>query len=246
MQKSAFDSIPSTPMQNSFYDSFPSTPMQGSLFDTGSGRAESPTAGSTYGGGQQKGFFDSSVPSTPMYNNSSFSPRYSEAGDDSFSQMDTFGAKDNNSFGQRDSFSRFDSFGSSAELGGNDPFGAKDNSTFGQRDSFSRFDSFGSSAELGGNSSDAFGRFDSFRSNADQGGSSFMRYDSMSSNADHDRNNTFARFDSMKSTTDSSHDRGYSFDDDDDPFGTGLFKPSSKTSEASSPTRHGTDSWSAF
>ncbi|KAK1613428.1 hypothetical protein QYE76_037101 [Lolium multiflorum] len=249
MQKSAFDSIPSTPMQNSFYDSFPSTPMQGSLFDSGPGRAESPTAGSTYGSGQQRGFFDSSVPSTPMYNNSSFSPRYSEAGDDSFSQLDAFGAKDNSSFGQRDSFSRFDSFGSSAELGGGkDAFGAKDNNSFGQRDTFSRFDSFGSSAELGGNnSSDAFGRFDSFRSNADQGsGSSFMRYDSMSSNADHDRSNTFARFDSMKSTTDSSHDRGYSFDDDD-PFGTGPFKPSSKTSETtSSPTRHGTDSWSAF
>jgi epidermal growth factor receptor substrate 15 len=220
--------------------------MQGSLFDSGPGGTESPTARSTYGGGQQKGFFDSSVPSTPMYNNSSFSPRYSEAGDDSFSQLDAFGAKDN-SFGQRDSFSRFDSFGSSAELGGKDAFGVNDNNSFGQRDSFSRFDSFGSSAELGGNNNDAFGRFDSFRSNADQGGggnSTFMRYDSMSSNADHDRNNTFARFDSMKST-DSSHDRGYSFDDDD-PFGTGPFKPSSKTSETSSPTRHGTDSWSAF
>ncbi|CAM0908559.1 unnamed protein product [Alopecurus aequalis] len=213
-QKSLFDSsLPSTPMQqNSFYDSFPSTPMQGSLFDSGPGRVESPTAGSTYGG-QQKGFFDSSVPSTPMYNNSSFSPRYSEAGDDSSS---SFGA-------QRGSFSRFDSFGSSSEIG--DAFGAKDsNSSFGgQRDSFSRFDSF--------------------RSNADQG--SFMRYDSMSSNADHDRssNNTFARFDSMKSTT-TTDDQGYSFDDDDDPFG-GPFKPSS-TKTAASPTTHGTDSWSAF
>uniref|UniRef100_A0A453TBS3 Calcium-binding protein n=1 Tax=Aegilops tauschii subsp. strangulata TaxID=200361 RepID=A0A453TBS3_AEGTS len=216
MQKSLFDSsVPSTPMGNSFYDSFPSTPMQGSLFDSGPGRVESPTAGSTYGGGQQKGFFDSSVPSTPMYN-SSFSPRYSEAGDDSsfdtFSQMDSFGAKDSTSFGQ-------------------------------PRDSFSRFDSFGSSAELGG-SNDAFGRFDSFRSNADQGGgSSFTRYDSMSSNADHDRSNAFARFDSMKSTD--SHDQGYSFDDDD-PFGTGPFKPSKPSTEASSPTRHGTDKWSAF
>uniref|UniRef100_A0A453TBZ3 Calcium-binding protein n=1 Tax=Aegilops tauschii subsp. strangulata TaxID=200361 RepID=A0A453TBZ3_AEGTS len=214
MQKSLFDSsVPSTPMGNSFYDSFPSTPMQGSLFDSGPGRVESPTAGSTYGGGQQKGFFDSSVPSTPMYN-SSFSPRYSEAGDDSsfdtFSQMDSFGAKDSTSFGQ-------------------------------PRDSFSRFDSFGSSAELGG-SNDAFGRFDSFRSNADQGGgSSFTRYDSMSSNADHDRSNAFARFDSMKSTD--SHDQGYSFDDDD-PFGTGPFKPSKPSTEASSPTRHGTDKWS--
>ncbi|KQK16641.1 epidermal growth factor receptor substrate 15-like 1 [Brachypodium distachyon] len=209
MQKSVFDSVPSTPMQNSFYDSFPSTPMQRSLFDSGPSRAESPTAGSTYGN-EQRGFFDSSVPSTPMYN-SSFSPRYSEAGDDSsfdnFSQLDSFGTKDNNLFGQRDSFSRFDSFGSSADLGSNN---------------------------------DTFGRFDSFRSNADQGGgNSFMRYDSIDSNSDHDRTNTFGRFDSMKSTD--SHDRGYSFDDDD-PFGTGPFKPS----ETSSPTRHGTDKWSAF
>uniref|UniRef100_A0A0D9WUD1 Uncharacterized protein n=1 Tax=Leersia perrieri TaxID=77586 RepID=A0A0D9WUD1_9ORYZ len=143
MQKSVFDSVPSTPMQNSLFDSFPSTPMQRSLFDSGPSRAESPTASSIYGK-EQRGFFDSSVPSTPMYN-SSFSPRYSEAGDDSsfdtFSQMDSFGMNDSNSFGQRDSFSRFDSFRSNADQGGND----------------------------------TFGRFDSFRSNADQGGgNSFM------------------------------------------------------------------------
>ncbi|XP_006656521.1 epidermal growth factor receptor substrate 15-like 1 [Oryza brachyantha] len=206
MQKSVFDSVPSTPMQKSLFDSFPSTPMQRSLFDSGASRAESPTASSIYGK-EQRGFFDSSVPSTPMYN-SSFSPRYSEAGDDSsfdtFSQMDSFGMNDSNSFGQRDSFSRFDSFRSNADQGSND----------------------------------TFGRFDSFRSNADQGGgNSFTRYDSMNSNSDHDRTDAFARFDSMKSTD----SRGYSFDEDD-PFGTGPFK----SSDTSSPTRHGTDTWSAF
>ncbi|CAN6173693.1 unnamed protein product [Urochloa humidicola] len=208
MQKSVFDSVPSTPMQKPFFDSFPSTPMQRSLFDSGPSRAESPTAGSVYGK-EQKSFFDSSVPSTPMYN-SSFTPRYSEAGDDSFdtmSQYSSFGMHDNNSFGQRDSFSRFDSFRSNADNGGND----------------------------------TFARFDSFRSTSDQGGgNSFMRYDSMNSSSDHDRTDTFARFDSMKS---SDYDnRGYSFDDDD-PFGTGPFK---STEKSNSPTRHGTDAWSAF
>ncbi|BAF20558.1 uncharacterized calcium-binding protein C800.10c [Oryza sativa Japonica Group] len=208
MQKSVFDSVPSTPMQNSLFDSFPSTPMQRSLFDSGPSRAESPTASSIYGK-EQRGFFDSSVPSTPMYN-SSFSPRYSEAGDDSsfdtFSQMDSFGMNYSNSFGQRDSFSRFDSFRSNADQGSND----------------------------------TFGRFDSFRSNADQGGgNSFTRYDSMNSSSDHDRTDAFARFDSMKSTDYNS--RGYSFDEDD-PFGTGPFK----SSDTSSPTKHGTDRWSAF
>ncbi|KAL6603353.1 hypothetical protein ACP70R_043714 [Stipagrostis hirtigluma subsp. patula] len=207
VQKSVFDSVPSTPTQKPFFDSFPSTPMQRSLFDSGPSRAESPTASSVYGK-EQKSFFDSSVPSTPMYN-SSFTPRYSEAGDDSFdtmSQYSSFGMHESNSFGQRDSFSRFDSFRSNADNGGNDPFA----------------------------------RFDSFRSTADQGGGgSFMRYDSMNSSTDHDRTDTFARFDSMKS---SDYDnRGYSFDDDD-PFGTGPFK----SSETSSPTRHGTDKWSAF
>ncbi|KAL5223561.1 hypothetical protein ABZP36_010200 [Zizania latifolia] len=207
-QKSVFDSVPSTPMQKSLFDSFPSTPMQRSLFDSGPRRAESPTANSIYGK-EQRGFFDSSVPSTPMYN-SSFSPRYSDAGDDSsfdtFSQMDSFGMNDGSSFGQRDSFSRFDSFHSNADHGGND----------------------------------TFGRLDSFRSNADHGGgNSFMRYDSMNSSSDHDRNDAFARFDSMKSTD--YHSRGYSFDEDD-PFGSGPFKPS----DTSSPTRHGTDKWSAF
>nr|CAB3471517.1 unnamed protein product [Digitaria exilis] len=208
MQKSVFDSVPSTPMQKPFFDSFPSTPMQRSLFDSGPSRAESPTAGSMYGK-EQKGFFDSSVPSTPMYN-SSFTPRYSEAGDDSFdtmSQYSSFGMHDNNSFGQQDSFSRFDSFRSNADNGG----------------------------------TDAFARFDSFRSTSDQGGgNSFMRYDSMNSSSDHDRTDAFARFDSMKSSDYNS--RGYSFDDED-PFGTGPFK---STETSSSPTKHGTDTWSAF
>ncbi|XP_062229893.1 uncharacterized protein LOC133927443 [Phragmites australis] len=207
VQKSVFDSVPSTPMQKPFFDSFPSTPMQISLFDSGASRAESPTASSIYGK-EQKGFFDSSVPSTPMYN-SSFTPRYSEAGDDSFdtmSQYSSFGMHENNSSAQHDSFSRFDSFRSNADNGGND----------------------------------TFARFDSFRSTADQGGgSSFTRYDSMNSSSYHDRTDAFARFDSMKSTD--YHSQGYSFDDDD-PFGTGPFK----LSETSSPTRHGTDKWSAF
>ncbi|KAL6873971.1 hypothetical protein ACP4OV_014053 [Aristida adscensionis] len=208
VQKSVFDSVPSTPMQKPFFDSFPSTPMQRSLFDSGPSRAESPTASSVYGK-EQKGFFDSSVPSTPMYN-SSFTPRYSEAGDDSsfdtMSQYSSFGMNENNSFGQRDSFSRFDSFRSNADNGSND----------------------------------AFGRFDSFRSTADQGGgSSFMRYDSMNSSTDHDRTDVFARFDSMKSTD--YDNRGYSFDDED-PFGTGPFK----STETSSPTKHGANQWSSF
>ncbi|OEL35620.1 hypothetical protein BAE44_0003361 [Dichanthelium oligosanthes] len=208
MQRSVFDSVPSTPTQKPFFDSFPSTPMQRSLFDSGPSRAESPTAGSMYGK-EQKGFFDSSVPSTPMYN-SSYTPRYSEAGDDSFdtmSQYSSFGMHDNNSFGQQDSFSRFDSFRSNADNGGND----------------------------------TFARFDSFRSTSDQGGgNSFMRYDSMNSSSDHDRTDTFARFDSMKSSD--YNNRGYSFDDDD-PFGTGPFK---STEKSSSSTSHGTDAWSAF
>ncbi|KAG8074541.1 hypothetical protein GUJ93_ZPchr0006g40618 [Zizania palustris] len=208
LEKSLFDSVPSTPLQKSLFDSFPSTPMQRSLFDSGPSRAESPTASSIYGK-EQRGFFDSSVPSTPMYN-SSFSPRYSEAGDDSsfdtLSQIESFGMNDSNSFGQRDSFSRFDSFGSNADHGQND----------------------------------TFGRFDSFRSNADQSGNnSFMRYDSMNSSSEHDRNDTLARFDSMKSTD--YDNRGYSFDEDD-PFGSGPFK----STDTSSPTRHGTDKWSAF
>uniref|UniRef100_A0A804PDS2 Calcium-binding EF hand family protein n=1 Tax=Zea mays TaxID=4577 RepID=A0A804PDS2_MAIZE len=123
MQRSVFDSVPSTPTQKPFFDSFPSTPMQRSLFDSGPSRAESPTASSMYGK-EQKGFFDSSVPSTPMYN-SSFTPRYSEAGDDSFdtmSQYSSFGMHESNSFGQRDSLSRFDSFSSNADNGGNDTF----------------------------------------------------------------------------------------------------------------------------
>ncbi|AQK83069.1 Calcium-binding EF hand family protein [Zea mays] len=208
MQKSVFDSAPSTPTQKPFFDSFPSTPMQRSMFDSGPSRAESPTAGSVYGK-EQKGFFDSSVPSTPMYN-SNLTPRYSEAGDDSFdtmSQYSSFGMHDNNSFGQIDSFSRFDSFRSNADNGGND----------------------------------AFARFDSFRSTSDQGGgNSFMRYDSMNSSSDHDRTDTFARFDSMKNSD--FNNQGYSFDDDD-PFGTGPFK---STETSNSPTRHGTDAWSAF
>ncbi|XP_062234018.1 uncharacterized protein LOC133931198 isoform X2 [Phragmites australis] len=207
VQKSVFDSVPSTPMQKPSFDSFPSNTMQRSLFDSGPSRAESPTASSIYGK-DQKGFFDSSVPSTPMYN-SSFTPRYSETGDDSFdtmSQYSSFGMNETNSFGQRDSFSRFDSFQSNTDSGGND----------------------------------TFARFDSFRSTADQGGgNSFMRYNSMNSSSDHDRTDAFARFDSMKSTD--YHNRGYSFDDDD-PFGTGPFK----SSETSSPTRRGTDKWSAF
>ncbi|KAG2608650.1 hypothetical protein PVAP13_4NG338600 [Panicum virgatum] len=208
MQRSVFDSVPSTPMQKPFFDSFPSTPMQRSLFDSGPSRAESPTAGSVYGK-EQKGFFDSSVPSTPMYN-SSFTPRYSEAGDDSFDTMSQYSS-----------------------------FGMHDNSSFGQQDSFSRFDSFRSNADNGGN--DTFARFDSFRSTADQGGgNSFIRYDSMNSSSDHDRMDTFTRFDSMKSSD--YNNRGYSFDDDD-PFGTGPFK---STEKSSSPTRHGTDAWSAF
>jgi epidermal growth factor receptor substrate 15 len=68
-----------------------------------------------------------------------------------------------------------------------------------------------------------------------------MRYDSMNSSSDHDRGDTFARFDSMKSSDYNS--RGYSFDDED-PFGTGPFKSTETTS--SSPTKHGTDTWSAF
>ncbi|TVU07526.1 hypothetical protein EJB05_40884 [Eragrostis curvula] len=207
VQRSVFDSVPSTPMQKPFFDSFPSTPMQKSLFDSGPSAAESPTASSIYGK-EQRGFFDSSVPSTPMYN-SGFTPRYSEAGDDSFdtmSQYSSFGMNENNSFGQRDSFSRFDSFRSNADAGSND----------------------------------TFARFDSFRSTADQGGDSgFMRYDSMKSSSDHDRSDAFARFDSMKSSDYNS--RGYSFDDDD-PFGTGPFK----STETLSPTRHGTNTWSAF
>ncbi|AQK67337.1 Calcium-binding EF hand family protein [Zea mays] len=209
MQRSVFDSVPSTPTQKPFFDSFPSTPMQRSLFDSGPSRAESPTASSMYGK-EQKGFFDSSVPSTPMYN-SSFTPRYSEAGDDSFdtmSQYSSFGMHESNSFGQRDSLSRFDSFSSNADNGGND----------------------------------TFARFDSFRSTSDQGGgNSFMRYDSMNSSSDHDGIGTFARFDSMKSSNYNS--RGYSFDDED-PFGTGPFKSTETTSH--SPTKHGTDTWSAF
>ncbi|XP_066370532.1 uncharacterized protein [Miscanthus floridulus] len=209
MQRSVFDSVPSTLTQKPFFDSFPSTPMQRSLFDSGPSRAESPTASSMYGK-EQKGFFDSSVPSTPMYN-SSYTPRYSEAGEDSFdtmSQYSSFGMHENNSFGQRDSFSRFDSFTSNADNGGND----------------------------------TFARFDSFRSTTDQGGgNSFMRYDSMNSSSDHDRGDPFARFDSMKSSDYNS--RGYSFDDED-PFGTGTFKSTETTS--SSPTKHGTDTWSAF
>jgi epidermal growth factor receptor substrate 15 len=209
MQRSVFDSVPSTPTQKPFFDSFPSTPMQRSLFDSGPSRAESPTASSMYGK-EQKGFFDSSVPSTPMYN-SSFTPRYSEAGDDSFdtmSQYSSFGMHESNSFGQRDSLSRFDSFSSNADNGGND----------------------------------TFARFDSFRSTSDQGGgNSFMRYDSMNSSSDHDGIGTFARFDSMKSSDYNS--RGYSFDDED-PFGTGPFKSTETTSH--SPTKHGTNTWSAF
>jgi epidermal growth factor receptor substrate 15 len=62
----------------------------------------------------------------------------------------------------------------------------------------------------------------------------------MKSSSDHDRSDTYARFDSMKSSDYDSR-RGYSFDDDD-PFGTGPFK----STRTSSPTKHGTDTWSAF
>ncbi|GJM97380.1 hypothetical protein PR202_ga14303 [Eleusine coracana subsp. coracana] len=181
VQRSVFDSVPSTPLQKPFFDSFPSTPMQRSLFDSDPSRAESPTAGSMYGK-EQKGFFDSSVPSTPMYN-SSFTPRYSEAADDSFdtmSQYSSFGMNENNSFGQRDSFSRFDSFRSNADAGSND--------------TFARFDSFRSTADQGGDNS-------------------FMRYDSMKSSSDHDRSDPFARFDSMKSSDYDSRGYSFDDDD---------------------------------
>ncbi|KAK3134626.1 hypothetical protein QOZ80_6AG0551480 [Eleusine coracana subsp. coracana] len=134
VQRSVFDSVPSTPTQKPFFDSLPSTPMQRSLFDSDPSRAESPTAGSMYGK-EQKGFFDSSVPSTPMYN-SSFTPRF-----DSF--------RSNADAGSNDTFARFDSFSSTADQGGDNSFmrydSMKSNSDHDRSDPFARFDSMKSS-----------------------------------------------------------------------------------------------------
>ncbi|KAJ3672337.1 hypothetical protein LUZ60_007058 [Juncus effusus] len=224
---SYFDSVPSTPMSNfgtgyepqktSFFDSVPSTPM--SNFGTGFEPKSS--------------FFDSSVPSTPMSGFGtgkektffdSFSPRYSEAGDDNsfdnFSNnFDSFNdnnnSNGNNFFGsQRDAFARFDSFRSTSDQG----FGDSTSDQFGAEKTFSRFDSMNSAA------GDAFGD------------SRFSRFDSMRSTADQFENK-FGRFDSMKSTTD---DRGFSFDEND-PYGPGP----AKFNESQTP-RHGTDNWSSF
>ncbi|KAJ4776426.1 Calcium-binding EF hand protein-like [Rhynchospora pubera] len=231
--KPFFDSVPSTPMtavynepSKPFFDSVPSTPM--SLFGNN---------------GPQRSFFDSSVPSTPMYNNSSFSPRYSEAGDDNsfdnFSNnFDTFGSS-HDSF-SNNTFSRYDSFRSTTDQGFGDSFGRFDTTNgtsdqFGSEKTFGRFDSMRSTTDPF-DTSDTFGSSDPFGTSDSWGGEKFSRYDSMKSTADQTGSDRFARFDSMRSTT----DRGYSFDDND-MFGSGPIK----FSENNSP-RHGTDNWSSF
>ncbi|KAF3341314.1 calcium-binding protein [Carex littledalei] len=231
--KSFFDSVPSTPMTatyndppKAFFDSVPSTPM--SLFGNN---------------GPQRSFFDSSAPSTPMYNNSGFSPRFSEAGDDNsfdnFSNnFDTFGSS-RDSF-SNNTFGRFDSFRSTTDQGFGDSYGRFDttNSTsdqFGSEKTFSRFDSMRSTTDVF-DTSDPFGSSEPFGTSDSWGGDKFSRFDSMKSTTDPTGSDKFARFDSMRSTT----DRDYSFDDND-MYGSGPIKFSQNDSP-----RHGTNNWSSF
>lgn len=122
-------------------------------------RTGSPSSESVYGAEKKSIFFDSSVPSTPMYN-SSFSPRFSDGPDDH-----AFYMNDGGLFPSRDSFARFDSMRSTAD-----------------GPSLGRFDSMRSTTD--GPSFGSLARFDSMRSTADAP-PSLARFDSMRSTTDY-------------------------------------------------------------
>ncbi|KAG8093730.1 hypothetical protein GUJ93_ZPchr0012g21147 [Zizania palustris] len=221
-QKPFFDSVPGTPVEKPFFDSVPDTPLQKSVFDY-----------SVPSTPMQKSVFDYSVPSTPLQKS-----LFDSVPSTPFqkSVFDSVPSTPNQK-------SLFDSFPSTPMQRSLFDFGPRRaesptaNSIYG-KEQRGFFDSSVPSTPMYNSSFSP--RLDSFRNNGEQGGgNSFMRYDSMNSSSDHDRNDAFARFDSMKSTDYQSS--GCSFDEED-PFGSGPFK----TSDTSSPTRHGTDKWSAF